>query len=142
MIEILTAATKRALALCSVTGYLSAVLHLYNAMRELDPAFTKIGLFEALCELFTHHLFRGSLSMNNFSFNLRRTMGSDVALSGSDLSLGNSKLNPADPARAKPISPNSLSLFCCHHSASFQVETQVTNHVHHGWSSKPRLSNK
>lgn len=78
MVEILTVAMFEGLHLCCGTGYLCAVLHLYNALRSTDSRFRPIKLFDTLCMIFQDKLFLGVLSTENFSSHFRRVMGSQL----------------------------------------------------------------
>ncbi|PVH96532.1 hypothetical protein DM02DRAFT_674751 [Periconia macrospinosa] len=75
MVEILAVAMFEGLHLCCNTGYLCAVLHLYNALRSTDSAFRRIKLFDTLCTIFQDKLFLGVLCTENFSSHFRRAMG-------------------------------------------------------------------
>ncbi|GIK06292.1 hypothetical protein Aspvir_001939 [Aspergillus viridinutans] len=75
MVEILDVAFLYGVSLCCELGYVCAVLHLYNALRHLDPPIHKITLLEQLCQLFLQPLFLGTLPKENFSSHFRRAMG-------------------------------------------------------------------
>ncbi|KAL4888619.1 hypothetical protein BDV59DRAFT_137701 [Aspergillus ambiguus] len=75
MAEILDIVFARGVSLCCELGYVCGVLHLYNALRRLDPPIDEIRLFEQLCQLFREQLFLGTLPGENFSSHFRRAMG-------------------------------------------------------------------
>lgn len=132
MVEILTTATWEGLQLCRETGYLCAVLHLYNAVRQLDPDFAEVTLLEKLQEMFFRQYFLGSLPTENFSSQYRRAMGSGIDKSKARM-LGNLPvLNTADPANAKPIAASELSLFYALHHASYKTGIDFWCRVYHG----------
>ncbi|KAG5744636.1 hypothetical protein H9Q72_011899 [Fusarium xylarioides] len=78
MVEILTVAMFEGLHLCCNTGYLCALLHLYNTLRRIDSNFRRIKLLEQLCEIFLDKLFFGAFPTENFSSCFRRAMGSQL----------------------------------------------------------------
>jgi hypothetical protein len=78
MVEILTVAMFEGLHLCCDTGYLCAVLHLYNALRSIDSGFRQIKLLDTLCMIFQDKLFLGVLPTENFSSHFRRVMGGQL----------------------------------------------------------------
>ena len=75
MIQIITTAMFEGQHLCHGTGYLCALLHLYNALRNTDPSFRQINLLNQLCEIWRDKLFLGALPNKNFSSSFRSAMG-------------------------------------------------------------------
>jgi hypothetical protein len=75
IVEILSVAMFEGLHLCCDTGYLCALLHLYNALRKIDSNFRQIKLLDQLCEIFLDKLFLGVFPTENFSSHFRRAMG-------------------------------------------------------------------
>jgi hypothetical protein len=75
IVEILTVAMFEGLHLCCDTGYLCALLHLYNGLRRIDSNFRQITLLDQLCEIFLDKLFLGVFPTENFSSHFRRAMG-------------------------------------------------------------------
>lgn len=78
IVEILTVAMFEGLHLCCDTGYLCALLHLYNALRSIDSNFRQIKLLDQLCEIFRDKLFLGVFPTENFSSHFRRAMGGQL----------------------------------------------------------------
>lgn len=74
MVDILTVAMFEGLHLCCDTGYLCALLHLYNALQSVDSDFRQIKLLDQLCLIFLDKLFPGDIPTGNFHSHFRRAM--------------------------------------------------------------------
>ena len=66
MQEILSIATDYGLRLCEQQHYLTAVLHLYNMLVQLEVLQDKIPLLESLCSSLRGPVFSGSLPSRNY----------------------------------------------------------------------------
>ena len=75
MSEILDVARFEGAGLCFRTGYLCAVLHLYNALRSLVEPIASRPLLERLRHACRESLFLGTLPTGNFSSHYRRATG-------------------------------------------------------------------
>ncbi|KAK5703312.1 hypothetical protein LTR17_022221 [Elasticomyces elasticus] len=137
MVEILLTASWEGLDLCTSTGYLCAVLHLYNALRHLDPTMKEIPLCEQLCEVFRSLLFLGPLPKQRFSSHFRRAMGSGVDKSASTRTSASNRRHTLQPSRAvnaRKCSPAEVSLFYELHNNNFQTTIDFWVRVHEGQS--------
>lgn len=74
ILEIFNASSGFGVQLCSKFGYVCAVLHLYNALRRLEPAIHEITLLDRLCLIFKESVFLGVLPTENFSSHFKRAM--------------------------------------------------------------------
>lgn len=75
MVEILNVGSSTGLALITEIGYVCAVLHLYNALRQLASPIPKITLLDQLCQIFLGAFFQQDLPTDNFCTRYRRAMG-------------------------------------------------------------------
>lgn len=67
MIEVLYWSMYEGIDLCCGTNYVTAVLHLYNALREVIPNMRRVLWLDEMCNIFRDSLFLGSLPQSNFS---------------------------------------------------------------------------
>ncbi|KIW22022.1 uncharacterized protein PV07_12580 [Cladophialophora immunda] len=77
MCEILHYSIDAGLRLFNSGGRVGAVLHIYNALRQLK-FIAAIPLLDDLCEVFRREIFLGSLPTENFSSHFRRFLGGTV----------------------------------------------------------------
>lgn len=75
MSEMLDVARYEGGDVCFRSGYLCAVLHLYNALRALPEPISSISPLERLCHACKDALFLGTLPSENFSSHYRRATG-------------------------------------------------------------------
>ena len=127
IVQIITTAMFEGLHLCHDTGYLCALLHLYNALRNIDPNFRQINLLNQLCEIWRDKLFLGTLPNKNFSSSFRRAMGSRLTKKTNTNWMGLSKPIPGHSNRM--IGTTRLSKFYDLHSVSYKPYEDFW-HVH------------
>jgi len=120
IVEILDVAFSDGLRLCCELGYVCAVLHLYNALRQLDPPINKILLLEQLCQVLLDPLFIGALPKENFSSHFRRAMGQRIKKKG-DSNKEASGLSRATATSTRPVTPSKLSVFYELHGSYYQT---------------------
>jgi hypothetical protein len=77
MVEILHASIDTGVRLFHSRGTVAAVLHVYNALRQLK-SIDQISLLDELCEVFRDEIFLGSLPKENFSSCFRRFLGGSL----------------------------------------------------------------
>jgi hypothetical protein len=123
MVEILDIAFFKGLLLCCELGYVCAVLHLYNALRHLDPPIRKIGLLEQLCQLFLQPLFLGTVPKENFSSHFRRAMRRSLNRENASSTDRRSGLSEASTVSKRDIDRESMSLF--YTLTSFNYQTTI-----------------
>ncbi|GFF24349.1 hypothetical protein IFM46972_01006 [Aspergillus udagawae] len=123
MVEILDFAFFHGVSLCCELGYVCAVLHLYNALRHLDPPIYKITLLEQLCQLFLQPLFLGTLPKENFSSHFRRAMGQGLDREKTASLDGRSRLSMPCTISERKIDKTRLSLF--HELSSFNYQPTI-----------------
>lgn len=127
MCEILHHSMDTGLRFCNSKGHVGAVLHVYNALRQLGfiPAVT---LLDDLCEVFTREIFLGSLPTTNFSSNFRRFLGGtsqlDAGSTSADARQGRRAIGlpatfPTARDYAKRLMPSEMSLFYELHNQRF-----------------------
>jgi hypothetical protein len=127
MCEILHHSIDAGLRLCNSEGHVGAVLHIYNALRQLRfiPA---VPLLDDLCEVFKREIFLGSLPTANFSSNFRRFLGGTSQLDAGPTSvnarhgrrvIGLPATFPTARDYAKRLMPSEMSLFYELHNQRF-----------------------
>jgi hypothetical protein len=77
MVEILHASIDTGVRLFHSRGTVAAVLHVYNALRQLK-SIDQISLLDELCEVFRDEIFLGSLPKENFNSCFRRFLGGSL----------------------------------------------------------------
>lgn len=127
MSEILHHAIDAGLRLCNSEGFVGAVLHIYNALRQLK-AIDAVPLLEDLCKLFLRQIFLGSLPVANFSSHFRRFLGGTVQMETSQTSpntrkgrrsIGLPRRLPSSNDYTKRLMPGEMSLFYELHNQRF-----------------------
>ncbi|GIJ90124.1 hypothetical protein Asppvi_009074 [Aspergillus pseudoviridinutans] len=129
MVEILDSAFFDGVSLCCDLGYVCAVLHLYNALRLLDPPIHKITLLEQLCQLFLQPLFLGTLPKENFCSHFRRARGQGRDREKTASSDRRSGLSMPYTMSKRKVDGNRLSLFhalnCVNYQPTIEFWTRV-----------------
>jgi hypothetical protein len=119
MCEILHHSIDAGLRLCNSEGRVGAVLHVYNALRQLK-SIDAIPLLDDLCRVFQREIFLGSLPTENFSSHFRRFIGGTVKLEASQTStdtrqgrraIGLPAKLPSGRDYVKRLMPGKMSLF-------------------------------
>lgn len=120
MVEILHLAICEGLHLCCGSGYVCALLHLYNALRQLDPQMARIKLLDQLCQVFSDALFLGTLPTENFSSHFRRAMGG--LLNPKSNAGSNGRISkPATSTSTRRVAPAKVSMFYDLHNSCYQT---------------------
>lgn len=119
MCEILHHSIDAGLRLINSEGLVGAVLHIYNALRQLKMI-VSIAFLDDLCETFRREIFLGSLPTENFSSHFRRFLGGTLQPETSQASTNSrqSKRAIGLPSRlpsaqdyVKRLMPSETSLF-------------------------------
>lgn len=120
MVELLDCAFASGLSLCTDVGYVSVILHLYNALRRIDPPLQKFDFMEDLCQVFLVPIFSGKLPRDNFSSNFRRARG--ARLERVDDSSHRQPRRFARPSTTSEMNilPSSMSLFMELHGSYYR----------------------
>jgi hypothetical protein len=138
MAESLHCAMDMGLRLCNNEGFVAAVLHIYNAIRQLC-LIDKISILEDLCELFKEAVFLGHLPTTNFSSHFRRSLGGTletVSVSSPlhsrqrKTTIGLPKTMPSSGDKIRRFLPTELSLFYKLHSDSYQPTLDFWSRVY------------
>jgi hypothetical protein len=128
--------------LCNSEGRVGAVLHIYNALRQLK-SIDAIPLLDDLCEVFQREIFLGSLPTENFSSHFRRFLGGTVQLEASQTSTNTRQGRRAIslPAKmpsarnyVKRLMPGEMSLFYKLHNERFATTIDFWSRL---YTSKP-----
>jgi hypothetical protein len=133
MVEILSSCTDEGIQLCCGNNYVTAVLHLYNALREVSPDMRRLLWLDQMCGNFTDTLFLGSLPKRNFSSIFRKSSGGKLikTASSSDgaqyrFSSGISCISDRD------VDTSRLSMLYTQHRASYQMTPVFVVRLHLG----------
>jgi hypothetical protein len=78
MIEILYSSMYEGVYLCCQSNYVAAVLHLYNALRRVNPQMPQVIWLDEMCDVFHRSLFPGSIPNANFVSVFRRSVGGNL----------------------------------------------------------------
>ena len=133
MVEILYWCLYEGIYLCYKSNYVTAVLHLYNALRQVSPHMRQVVWLDQLCDTFIDTLFARSLPKGNFSSAFRLSTGGRLDRTSSYrngnvslLSLGSSAIS--DRSTGVPH----LSLFYAQHFMGYQVTEDFLVHIYEG----------
>ncbi|KAF9871951.1 hypothetical protein CkaCkLH20_10583 [Colletotrichum karsti] len=124
MLEFHCLAFNEGVVVCTQYGYLSATLHMYNALRHVGASPIKpIPILEFLCEIFKERLFFNVFPKKNFSTHFRRAEGCGIEKRKDFKGAYYSGLR--DPFsrecyRKDPMNPERLSLFHTGHMWNFR----------------------
>ena len=140
MCEILHHSIDAGLRLCNSEGYVGAVLHIYNALRQLR-SIDAVPLLDDLCEVFKREIFLGSPPTANFSSNFRRFLGGTVQLEASPTSvdarqgrrtIGLPASLPTAQDYVKRFMPSEMSLFYELHNQRFRTTMDFWSRLYTG----------
>jgi hypothetical protein len=151
MCEILHHSIDAGFRLCNSEGRVGAVLHIYNALRQLK-SIDAIPLLDDLCEVFQREIFLGSLPTENFSSHFRRFLGGTVQLEASQTStntrqgrraIGLPAKMPSAQDYMKRLMPGEMSLFYKLYNERFATTIDFWSRLYTGKPSaalpKPQL---
>ncbi|KAL3478441.1 hypothetical protein BJX99DRAFT_256561 [Aspergillus californicus] len=133
IIEILQSSMYEGVYLCCASNYVAAVLHLYNALRQVNPQMQQIPWLDQMCGIFKKSLFPGSIPNANFSSCFRRSGGGNL-LKTSDsharnrfkFSRGNSFISN------RPAACHRLSLFYSQHMMDYELAEDILMQISEG----------
>ncbi|KAK2599958.1 hypothetical protein QQS21_005342 [Conoideocrella luteorostrata] len=120
MVELLDCAFATGLSLCTDFGYVCVILHLYNALRRIDPPLQNIDFMEDLCQVFLVPLFSGELPRDNFSSNFRRAMGARLEKVDDSSHRRTRKFARPSTTSQRKTPPSSMSLFMELHGSYYR----------------------
>lgn len=128
MCEIIHHSIDAGCRLFNSEGRVGAVLHIYNALRQLD-FLEKVPLLDDLCELFRREIFLGSLPTESFSSHFRRYLGGSVQAVDSmstntrqgRRAIGLPGTLPSGEGDARRLMPGKISLFYELHNLRFST---------------------
>ncbi|KAE8452073.1 hypothetical protein EG329_002239 [Mollisiaceae sp. DMI_Dod_QoI] len=150
MCEILHHSMDAGLRLWNSEGRVGAVLHIYNALRQLklmDP----IPLLDDLCINFQREIFLGALPTENFSSHFRRFLGGTVHTQASQTSsdtrqgrraIGLPTRLPSANDYAKRLMPMKASLFYELHNQRFATTADFWSRLYTGKASSGILKSQ
>ncbi len=129
MCEILHHSIDAGLRLCNSEGNVGAVLHMYNALRQIS-FMDAVPLLDELCQVFKQELCLGSLPTTNFSSKFRRFLGgkiqpepnsTSVNVRQSRRAIGLPPSLPTAQDYVKRFMPGEISLFYELHNHGFRT---------------------
>jgi hypothetical protein len=124
MSEILHNSIDTGLRLCNSEGSVGAVLHMYNALRQLN-SMDDVPLLEDLCDVFQKQIFLGSRPVTNFSSQFRRFLGGTIEMDTPTnarqgrQTIGLPNKLPSANSQTRRIMPGEISLFYELHNQRF-----------------------
>ena len=110
--QLLTCAMREGLKLCLHRGYIHAVLHLYNFLRQAAPRALRkeIPVLELLQQVFIQEVFRGELPTNDFYASLRTAWGGTTVAGRMSLDDRETGIGFREPWDIEPeVKPEALS---------------------------------
>ncbi|CZT06985.1 uncharacterized protein RAG0_12557 [Rhynchosporium agropyri] len=140
MCEILHHSMDAGLRLCNSQGNVGAVLHMYNALRQIS-FMDAVPLLDDLCEVFSQELCLGSLPTTNFSSKFRRFLGGTTQSEPNSLS-GDSRQSrrriglplslPTAQDYVKRFMPGEISMFYDLHNNGFRTTIDFWSNLYTG----------
>lgn len=121
MSEILDVARYESADVCFRSGYLCAMLHLYNALRALPEPISPILALEGLCQAYKEALFLGNLPSENFSSHYRRATGKGFGRNEATGRVDYRKLS-ANSQNERNLPSTHLCLFTELHNNCYQTD--------------------
>ncbi|KFY03588.1 hypothetical protein V490_00121 [Pseudogymnoascus sp. VKM F-3557] len=125
---------------CNSEGTVGAVLHTYNALRQLSFV-DAVPLLDELCQVFKREIFLGSLPTANFSSNFRRFLGGKTQQEA-NLAPGNARQSrraiglpgrlPTAQDQIKRFKPGEMSLFYKLHNQRFKMTISFWTQLYKG----------
>jgi hypothetical protein len=138
MCEILHYSIDAGLQLCNSEGRVGAVLHIYNARRQLR-FIDNVPLLDDLCKLFQREIFLSSLPTENFSSHFRRFLGGTVQSEAKETSMNTGRLAIGLPVKlssagdyVKRLMPGEMSLFYELYNHRFATTVEFWSRVYTG----------
>lgn len=129
MVEILQSTMYEGVYLCCENNYVAAVLHLYNALRQVSPQMQRVAWLDQLCEVFAKsHFPGGSVPKFNFSSVFRRSLGGQLIKTSDPHSQDRFQFSQGNSVGTERMRPT-----CCHHLSLFYLQNmmdyQVTSYL-------------
>jgi hypothetical protein len=140
MCEILHHSMDAGLRLCNSEGNVGAVLHMYNALRQIS-FMDAVPLLDELCQVFKQELCLGSSPTTNFSSNFRRFLGGRIKPESNSTS-GNERQSrrviglppnlPTAQDYVKRFMPGEMSMFYDLHNKGFRTTMDFWSKLYTG----------
>lgn len=131
MIEILTLAIFEGSNLCFMTGDVCALLHLYNALRNLKRPIQPLKLLDQLCQVFLDELFNGALPTGTFTSQYRRALGGTMSRDY-ETKQGSSRLALPTTSNPRKRISTTFSLFYEIHNIHYNPSIETWERVYLG----------
>ncbi|KAL3471233.1 hypothetical protein BJX99DRAFT_237872 [Aspergillus californicus] len=121
MTHMLTCAMNDGLHLCFTNNILAGVLHIYNAVRQVNPQMPKVLWLEELCTIFTNTIFLGAKPTENFASIFRRSTGARLKKEQNAKRETSYTFTQPNKPRIGCVRPEELSIFYEFHEEQFRA---------------------